>query len=268
MNSIKDAKRVVVKVGTSTLAYPNGKLNIRRIEDLVKVLSDLKNQGREVVLVSSGAIGAGVGTLNLPSRPSEVRMKQAVAAIGQIELMNVYRKFFADYGHHVAQVLLTKDVVDDDHRKENAIETFKALLSLGVVPIVNENDVISYEEIEFGDNDTLSAVVASLIDAELLILLSDIDGLYDSDPHKNENAKLIQVVEEITDEIKHMATGSSTKQGTGGMTTKLKAAEIATSRGINMIIANGNNPSKTLYTIFDEEPCGTLFLGKEKLKRM
>ena len=249
---------IVVKVGTSTLTHATGLINLRRVELLSRVLCDLKNEGIKVVLVSSGAIGVGVSKLGLSDRPTEMPVKQAVAAVGQVELMNIYTRMFADYGVATAQILLTKDVVTDVTLKENAVNTLSTLLSLGVVPIVNENDVISTYEIEFGDNDTLSAHVARLVRADLLVILSDIDGLYDSDPNKNSNAKLISRVERITDEIRVLAKGSSSKVGTGGMITKLNAAEIAAESGIDTVIINGREPS-LLYDLLEGKDIGTYF---------
>lgn len=263
MNNIKDAKRIVIKVGTSTLTYSTGHLNIRTVESLVKVIADLKNQGREIVLVSSGAVGVGMGKAGLKEKPTDLRTKQALAAIGQCELMNYYGKLFSEYGHTVAQILLTKDVVDDENRYINAKNTFETLLNLGIIPVVNENDSISTDQIEFGDNDTLSAYVSNIIDADVLVILSDIDGLYDKDPNKNADAKLIDKVDKIDDNIKSIAGGTSTNRGTGGMITKIYAADIATKSGTDMIITNGKNP-EVLYDIFDGKSVGTLFKAQGK----
>lgn len=256
-DKIKKAKRIVVKVGTSTLTHKNGKTNLRRIEHLARVLSELKNKDKEVVLVSSGAIGVGRIKIGMTHRPETVIEKQAAAAIGQCELMNIYGKFFLEYGYHVAQVLLTRDVLDSDIREKNAVNTFNTILSLGAIPIVNENDTISTEQIEFGDNDTLSATVAVITKSDLLIILSDIDGLYDGDPRTCKDAKLIRHVEKIDDEIYKMA-GCAGEMGTGGMQTKIKAAQIANENGIDMVIANGENP-EIIYNITDGEEVGTLF---------
>lgn len=260
---IDKAKRIVVKVGTSTLTYPTGRLNIRRISRLVRVLSDLKNSGKEVVLVTSGAIGVGTARLKLPERPKETRMKQAAAAVGQCELMYLYDKLFAEYGHITAQILMTRIITDRDNTRQNLINTFDTLLSLGAVPIVNENDSVATEEIEcedmaFGGNDTLSAVVATLIGADLLVLLSDIKGLYDSDPHKNPDAKLIPCVDKIDDELRAIAGGAGSALGTGGMITKLDAAKTAMDAGIDMVIMDGSEPEK-LYDLFDGKQVGTFF---------
>lgn len=258
---IKQAKRIVVKVGTSTLAYGTGRLNLRRIERLVEVLSDIKNSGKELIFVTSGAIGVGAGVLGMRERPVDTKDKQAAAAVGQCELMNYYGQLFHQYGHDVAQVLLTKDTVQIEKSKENARNTFQTLLEYGVLPIVNANDTISTEEAEFGDNDTLSAIVAKLTDADLLVMLSDINGLYDSDPRKNKRAQLITLVHEIDEHILKSASGAGTKNGTGGMITKLLAAKIATQNGIHTCINNGKNP-EILYDILDGKETGTLFVAK------
>uniref|UniRef100_UPI0040570682 glutamate 5-kinase n=1 Tax=Agathobacter sp. TaxID=2021311 RepID=UPI0040570682 len=251
--------RIVVKVGTSTLAHPTGRLNIQRVEELVKVLSDLKNAGHELVLVSSGAIGMGVGKLMLPARPKDMETKQAAAAVGQCELMYTYDKLFTEYNHTVAQILLTGDDIEHTNRRKNFENTMMRLLELGALPIINENDSISTEEIEIGDNDRLGAIVARSIKADLLILLTDIDGLYTADPHKDPNGKLIPLVEELTWDIMQLAGGAGSKQGTGGMMTKLLAAKIATEAGVEMVIANGQKP-RILYRIVNGEPVGTRFL--------
>lgn len=258
---IRDMKRVVVKVGTSTLTYENGKLNLSRIDKLARVLSDLKNRGVEVILVSSGAIGVGVGKLGLKHRPTITMEKQAAAAIGQCELMYLYDKMFSEYGYMTAQVLLTKDVLTHTDRKTNVVNTFITLLKMGVVPIVNENDAVSVEEIEFGDNDTLSALVAKLTDSELLVILTDIDGLYDKNPREYADAVLIPEVEHITHDIIETAGGAGSSRGTGGMITKVMAAEIAAESGIKTLVLNGKDP-KILYRVFDGEQVGTLFHAK------
>ncbi|WP_077533946.1 glutamate 5-kinase [Massiliimalia massiliensis] len=258
MSVLKNAKRVVIKVGTSSLTYPTGALNFRRIEHLVKVLSDLKNAGKEIILVSSGAIGVGVGELGLPERPKDTPTKQACAAVGQCELMYIYDKLFAEYHHKVAQVLLTRDTIKDEYRKTNVTNTFQRLLELGIVPVVNENDTVAVEEIEFGDNDTLSAIVGSLCRTDLLIVLSDIDGLYDKDPRQYKDAKLIHFVDKITDEIRALAGGKGSAFGTGGMVTKLNAAELANQYGFPMMILNGLKP-EGLYDLYDGKEVGTLF---------
>lgn len=254
--------RIVVKVGTSTLAHPTGMLNIRRVEQLCKVLSDLKNAGHEIVLVSSGAIGMGVGKLILREPPKDMPTKQAAAAVGQCELMYTYDKLFSEYHHTVAQILLTGSDVRDEQRKENFHNTLFRLLELGAIPILNENDTVATEEIGIGDNDNLGAIVAVSAKADLLVLLSDIDGLYTADPRSNKDATLISNIDEITPEIYALAGGSGSALGTGGMSTKLKAAETATAAGIDMVIANGASPD-VLYKIVDGEPVGTRFSGRK-----
>ena len=252
--------RIVVKVGTSTLAHSTGCLNIRRIEGLCKVLSDMKNAGHEVILVSSGAIGMGVGKLSLKERPKDIPTKQAAAAVGQCELMYTYDKLFTEYNHTVAQILITAPDIEDEHRKTNFHNTLERLLELGTIPILNENDTVSTDEIVIGDNDTLSAIVAANIGAELLILLSDIDGLYDKDPHKDPDAKLIPLVKNLTEDIMALGGDKGSALGTGGMVTKLRAAQIATRSGCDMIIANGKTPA-LLYDILDGKSVGTRFLS-------
>lgn len=252
--------RVVIKVGTSTLAHATGHLNIRRVEQLCRVLSDLKNQGHEVILVSSGAIGMGVGKLSLKERPTDIPTKQAAAAVGQCELMYTYDKLFAEYNHTVAQILLTGSDFRHEDRYNNFRNTMSRLLELEVLPIINENDTIATEEIKVGDNDTLSAMVAVNIEANLLILLSDIDGLYTADPHKDPNAKLIHTVPALTPEIMALAGDKGSSLGTGGMKTKLSAAEICTEAGCEMIIMNGEKPD-LLYDLFDGNEIGTRFLA-------
>jgi glutamate 5-kinase len=260
---LEDAKTIVVKVGTSTLTYENGLLNFDRIEKLVRQLSDLHNQGKNVVLVTSGAIGVGATKLGLKVKPQTIPEKQAAAAIGQGILLHIYEKFFSEYGQIVAQILLTKDDITNKTRYNNAQNSFNELLRHGVIPIVNENDAIAIHEIKVGDNDTLSALVASIVNADLLILLSDIDGLYDSDPRSNKNAKLLTYVPEITEEVESYAGISKSKLGTGGMATKLKAAKIAVENGVSMIIANGSNDN-IIKDIISNNEVGTLFSGKNK----
>ncbi len=258
--------RIVVKVGTSTLAHPTGRLNIRHVEKLVKVLSDLKNAGHELVLVSSGAIGMGVGKLNLPGRPEDMPTKQAAAAVGQCELMYTYDKLFSEYDHVVAQVLLSGDDVHDPQRATNVENTIQRLLELGALPIINENDAVSTEEIgvhtTIGENDTLAAIVACSVHAQLLVLLSDIQGLYTADPRTCPDAALIPCVKEITPEIEALAGGKGSALGTGGMATKLRAAKLVTEAGCDMVIANGAMPEK-LYAIVEGEPEGTRFLRRQ-----
>lgn len=253
--------RIVIKVGTSTLAHTTGQLNIRRVELLCKVMSDLKNAGHEIILVSSGAIGMGVGKLSLKERPTDMATKQAAAAVGQCELMYTYDKLFSEYHHTVAQILLTGADLRDTERRDNFHRTLFRLLELGALPIINENDTVATEEIGIGDNDSLGAIVAVNAGADLLVLLSDIDGLYDADPHSHPDARLIPVVSKLTDEVMALAGGAGSSLGTGGMATKLHAAQLAVAEGIDMVIANGADP-EVLYRIVDGEAVGTRFLGK------
>ncbi len=260
-SNFSSANRIVFKVGTSTLTHENGKVNIRRVESLARVLSDLHNAGKDIVLVTSGAISVGVAKSGKTERPKAVPHRQAMAAIGQCELMYLYDKLFSEYNNMVAQVLITADVVEHPLRKQNAQNTIETILELGAIPIVNENDTVSTEEIEFGDNDTLSALVADMIGADLLVLLSDIDGLYDADPHKNPEAKLIDYVGKIDESIEALAGGAGSKHGTGGMATKISAAKIATGAGIGMVILNGDAPEK-IYALLEGEQIGTYFCAE------
>lgn len=254
--------RIVVKVGTSTLTHATGNLNIRRVGELCRVLADLKNAGHQIILVSSGAIGMGVGKLGLRERPSDMPTKQAAAAVGQCELMYVYDKQFSEYGHTVAQILLTGDDLNHADRHENFRNTMFRLLELGVLPIINENDTVATTEIAVGDNDTLGAIVAAGIGADLLVLLSDIDGLYTADPHTDPHAKLIDVVEDITPDILALAGDRGSALATGGMKTKLRAATMCHNAGCDMIIANGADPD-LLYRLIDGESVGTKFIAKK-----
>lgn len=264
---------MVVKVGTSTLTHASGALDLRSMERLVRVLSDLRGRGEDVILVSSGAIAVGTAKLGLPERPGELRVKQAVAAVGQCRMMHLYDKFFSEYNQSVAQILLTDGDVEDPERAAHLRATFSALLEMGVIPVVNENDSVSSAEIEtgrhkvLGDNDTLSAIVAALCSAHLLVLLSDIDGLYDADPRTNPEAKLLRRVTALTPEILAMAGGAGTWRGTGGMATKLSAARVATEAGCDMIITNGARP-ETLYDIAEGREAGTCFLAKNREERV
>ena len=251
--------RIVVKVGTSTLAHSTGRLNIRHVEELVKVLSDLKNAGHEIILVSSGAIGMGVGKLNLPGKPSDMPSKQAAAAVGQCELMYTYDRLFGQYNHTVAQILLTGNDIENEERRTNFKNTIFRLLELQVLPVINENDTVVTAEIKVGDNDTLGAIVACNANADLLVLLSDIEGLYTADPRKDPNATLIPVVESVTAEVEALAGGAGSGLGTGGMATKLRAAKLVTQNGCDMIITNGERPS-VLYDIVAGKPVGTRFV--------
>lgn len=262
MLNMKEVRRIVVKVGSSTLTYDNGKPNIRRIEQLVRTISDLQNRGFEMVLVSSGAVAVGTAKLGLKERPRELAVKQAAAAVGQCELMYIYDKLFTEYNHIVGQLLITApDIADGGSRKANFHNTMDRLLELGALPVINENDTISTEEIAVGDNDTLSAIVAATVSADLLVLLSDIDGLYDGDPRKNPDAKLIPTVETVDERIIALGGGSGSSLGTGGMATKLLAAQIAVGAGCEMVIANGEKP-ELLYDIVAGKPIGTRFLVK------
>ena len=264
---LKDKKRIVVKIGTSTITHTStGNLNLGKLERLVRMLTDIRNQDKEVVVVSSGAIGAGRKALGIKERPKTLSVKQACAAVGQARLMMIYQKLFAEYNQTIAQILITKRIMLNEISKANAENTFAELLRMEVIPIVNENDPISTDQIQeenFGDNDTLSANVAELVRADLLILLSDIDGLYDSDPHENPDARLIPVVERLDDHIRALAGGSGSSLGTGGMVTKLQAAQIATEAGCEMVIANGHHPA-ALYDIAAGQPAGTRFLAGRK----
>lgn len=264
MKKISERKRIVVKVGTSTLTHKTGRLNIRRVEKLVKTLADIYNAGHEVILVSSGAIGLGMGKLGIVERPKDTPGKQACAAVGQCELMNLYDNLFSDYSITVAQLLLTKYSLLEDHRKhvENALER---LMSLGAIPVVNENDTVAIDELELevGENDSLAAMVATIGKADLLIIMSDIDGLYDCDPRKSKEAHLIPVVHEIDEEIKELAGGAGSRFGTGGMRTKINAVELAYEAGIDVVLMNGRKPER-LYELFENKKVGTLFtLEKE-----
>ena len=254
--------RIVIKVGTSTLAHPGGRLNIRHTEDLVKVWSDIKNAGHELVVVSSAATGLGVGKLQI-ARPQDMVTKQAAAAVGQCELMYTYDRLFGQYNHTVAQMLLTWEDFDHENRRVNLHNTLERLLELGAIPIINENDPIACEEYSLGDNDTLAALVAECIHADLVILLSDIDGLYTADPHTHPDARLIPLVESITPDIAELAGGTGSALGTGGMATKISAARRATAAGVDLIIANGAH-AEVLYDIMDGKPVGTRFAGKKE----
>ena len=255
--------RIVVKVGTSTLTHTTGRINIRHVEMLCKVLSDIRNAGHELIWVSSGAIGMGVGKMNFPKRPDDMPSKQAMAAIGQCELMYFYDRLFSEYSHVVAQILLTGEDLREEKRRGNFINTIFRLLELDVIPIINENDTVATEEVSVGDNDTLAALVAESIQADLLAILSDIDGLYSANPRLDPNAKLIPVVRELTPDILAFAGGKGTSLGTGGMATKLNAASICMKAGTDMMIVNGEQP-EILYKVIEGEPVGTRFIGAKK----
>lgn len=254
----KETKRIVVKVGTSTLTYDTGKINLRRLSKLAQVLSDLKNSGKEVVLVTSGAIGVGVGKLGLKERPHDTPGRQAAATVGQCELMFLYDKFFSEYGNIIGQLLVTRSDFENEERHTNLHNSFIKLFEYGAIPIVNENDSVAVEEIVFGDNDSLSAHIAKIVDADLLVILTDIDGLFSANPRDDENAVLIHAVDKITDDILALAGGTGTNRGTGGMVTKLHAAQIATEAGIDTVVMNGSDPEE-LYKLLDGRQIGTLF---------
>lgn len=263
---LSQCKRIVIKIGTSSLTHENGKINLSQMERIARALTDLANAGKEIVLVSSGAIGVGSQRIGLEGRPESLEIKQATAAIGQAILMQIYEKFFGEYNQAIAQVLLTKDVIEDEIKNKNARNTLFTLLRLGVIPIINENDCISTAQIEgyrFGDNDTLSAMVAQLIEADLLVLLSDIEGLYTDNPKENKDAELISVVEAITPEIEALGKGAGSSLGTGGMATKIIAAQIATQCGAHTIIASSED-IKVINKILAGEPIGTWFIPTRK----
>lgn len=265
MNILKNAKRIVVKVGSSTLTYENGRMNLQRIEAIARVLSDFANSGRDVVLVSSGAIAVGTAKMGLDHRPSTTEERQAMAAVGQCELIRIYENFFQNYGHHVGQILLTRGTIENEVSRKNAVNTFNTLLRFGCIPIVNENDTVSCDELElletFGDNDTLSAWVAVMIEADVLIILSDKDGMYDGDPRVKPDAKLIHTVASVDETIMSYAGGAGSNRGTGGYITKLNAAKIVTEAGIPMFILNGSNP-EILYDLNEGTCPGTYFMSK------
>ncbi len=253
--------RIVIKIGTSTLAYPTGHLNIRRVEELCKVISDIKNAGHQVIVVSSGAIAMGIGKLGLRERPKDIPTKQAAAAVGQCELMYIYDELFGKYNHTVAQLLITGEDVENETRHNNFSNTLARLLELDAIPVINENDTVATREIVIGDNDTLAAIVAESVKADKLVLLSDIDGLYTADPHLDPNAKLIEVINQIDENILALGGTSNSNLGTGGMITKLEAAKICMGSGCDMVITNGNNPNN-LYDIMDGKKVGTTFTEK------
>ena len=261
MATLKDVQRIVIKVGTSTLAHSTGKANIRQMKKLVTVISDIVNSGKEVALVTSGAIGVGAGKIGLTERPTTTAGKQAAATIGQCELMFMYDKMFGEYGHTIGQFLITKRDVDNKECRENLINAFEETFNFGAIPVINENDAVGIEEIVYGDNDSLSAIVAKLIHADALLILTDIDGLYDKNPEKDEYARIIPVVEEINEDLYQIAGGKGSKFGTGGMVTKLQAAEISTEAGINTIVMNGSYP-ENIYKVLEGHQVGTFFVAK------
>lgn len=261
---LSEKKRVVIKIGTSSLTFPNGRLNLRRIEHVTNVIAELQKQGRQVVLVSSGAIAVGVGKLGMKKRPNTIPGKQAMAAIGQAILAKMYCKFFDNHNINVGQILITSDVITNAEKHQNAENTFAKLLEVGAVPIVNENDTVSTDEIEIGDNDTLSAMVASICKADLLIILSDIDGFFDKDPRKNPDAKRISVITDVNDKVSDAAGSAGSAFGTGGMATKISAVKICHKDNIDTIIANGDKP-EILYDIFEGKDVGTLFVAPNRV---
>ncbi len=254
--------RIVIKIGTSTLTHASGRLNLRLFGELCRVISDIKGDDNQVIIVSSGAIAMGVGKLSLSGKPEDIPTKQAAAAVGQCELMYNYDKFFGEYDHTVAQILITAEDIDDEKRRKHFSDTMERLLEMGVLPIINENDTVATDEMTVGDNDTLSAVIAVNVKADLLVLLSDIDGLFSADPHKDGAAKLIPVVEKVDGEVMKIAGGAGSALGTGGMHTKVCAAKTCMQNGVDMIIVNGSRP-EVLYDVMDGKPCGTLFKGKK-----
>ncbi len=259
--ALKQAKRIVIKIGTSSLVHAGGKMNLRRIEKLARVISELMNQGREIILVSSGAIGVGAEALKLRERPSTVSGRQAAAAVGQVHLMQVYSRLFAEYGYNVAQILLTRDTVDAPEAKQNAVNTFTGLIEMHVLPVVNENDTIAVDEIKFGDNDNLSSIVARITGADLLIILTDIDGYYKDNPADRPDAEMYHNITDLSEAIENAAGGAGSRLGTGGMLTKVHASRLAAAAGIHAVIANGSDP-EILYRILDGEDVGTMFVGK------
>lgn len=261
-NQLQHAKRIVVKVGTSTLIYPNGNINLKAIDQLAFTLTDLKNQGKEIILVSSGAIGVGLHKLNMEQRPPTIPEQQAVAAIGQAELMNIYNQRFLTYSQQIAQLLLTRDVIEYPESRKNVINTMEQLLKMGIIPVINENDTVAIDELDhltkFGDNDFLSAIVSQLIQADLLVILSDIDGFFSDNPHTNKKATLFSEINQIDDALFTLAGGEGSRFGTGGMYSKLKAAERVLDHDISMVLANGKTPS-IIFNILAGEQVGTLF---------
>jgi len=258
---LKDKKKIVVKVGTSLLAYDNGKINLARMEKLVRVLADLHNSGKEVVLVSSGAVGVGVGMVGLAEKPKELVKKQALAAIGQVGLIRLYQKFFDEYNKLVAQVLLTRDGIENSLRRKNARNTLNELITMGIIPVVNENDTVITDEIEFGDNDTLSAAVSTLIQADLLLILTDTDGVYTADPHIDHSAQKVHKVMNASDDLKDVDLKGSSKMGSGGMASKIAAAELCREHNVDVVIANGTDPG-TIMEVLEGKDLGTFFVSE------
>jgi glutamate 5-kinase len=257
---LKNKKKIVVKVGTSLLAYENGKINLQRMEKLVRVLADLSNSGREVVLVSSGAVGVGLGMIGLENKPDNLVMKQALAAIGQVGLIRLYQKFFDEYNLTVAQVLLTRDGIENSLRRKNARNTLNKLIEMGIMPVVNENDTVITDEIEFGDNDTLSAAVATLIQADLLLILTDTDGVFTADPHIHQSARKVPKVMKASNDLKDINLEGSSKMGSGGMASKIAAAELCREHNVDVVIADGADPS-TIMDVLEGKDLGTFFVS-------
>ena len=257
---LKEKKKIVVKVGTSLLAYPNGKINLQRMERLAMVLADLHNSGRDVILVSSGAVGVGLGMIGLEEKPEELVMKQALAAIGQVGLLRLYQKFFDEYNKTVAQVLLTRDGIENSLRRKNARNTLHQLIRMGIIPVVNENDTVITDEIEFGDNDTLSAAVATLVQADLLLILTNTDGVFTADPHLHHSAQKVPKVMKASDDLKDVDVNGSSKLGSGGMASKIAAAELCREHNVDVVIANGEDPSVILEVLAGKD-LGTFFVS-------
>ncbi|MBP1588545.1 MAG: glutamate 5-kinase [Clostridia bacterium] len=261
-NRLKEVKRIVIKIGTTSLTYENGHVNLKRIRKLTEIICDLMNMDKEVILVSSGAIGIGVDKLQLPGRPQTVSGKQAVAAVGQLMLMNIYERFFSELSQNVAQILLTKDVTEGAETRQNVINTFNELLKMRVIPIVNENDSVSVDEIKFGDNDFLSYIVATITGSDLLIILTDIDGFYDKNPRDYNDAILMHNITDLSEKIEEAAGGSDSELGTGGMLTKVHASRLAAEKGVAAVICNGEDPA-IIYDILDGKDVGTMFIPED-----
>jgi glutamate 5-kinase len=257
---LKDKKKIVIKVGTSLITYDNGKVNLQRMEKLVMVLADLHNSGKEVILVSSGAIGIGVGMIGLQRKPDDLVTKQALAAIGQVGLIRIYQKFFDEYNKTVAQILLTRDGIENSLRRKNARNTLQKLLEMGIIPVVNENDTVITDEIEFGDNDTLSAAVATLVHADLLLILTNTDGVFTADPNIYHWARKVNKVLKASDDLKNVDLQGGSKMGSGGMASKIAAAELCREHNVDVVIADGNNPTTILDVLAGKE-LGTFFVS-------
>jgi len=264
---LKQKKKIVIKVGTSLLTYDNGKINLQRMERLVRVMADLHNSGKELILVTSGAVGMGVGMLGIEEKPRDLVKKQALAAIGQVGLIRLYQKFFDEYHKTVAQVLLTKDGIENPIRRKNARNTLLQLIEMGIIPVVNENDTVSTDEIEFGDNDTLSAAVATLFHAELLMILTDTDGVFTSDPHIDQTARKVRKVMKASDDLKNVDVNGSSKMGSGGMASKVAAAELCREHNVDVVIADGTDPC-TIMDVLEGKDLGTFFVSEATLRQV